>query len=81
MTWSSLESTLIKVSCQKREEFTQGTLSKLMTKYNKYNWVICHSPYSIGFDGVKGTDWGYTHHELKVSFKKTVGLVLLTYPQ
>ena len=50
-----------------------------MTKYPNFNWVICHSPYSVGFDGVQGTDWGYTHHELKISFYRTIGSV--TYLQ
>jgi hypothetical protein len=45
------------------------------------NWVICHSPYSIAFDGVDGTDYGYTHHELKISFGRTIGSVLLEYLQ
>ena len=50
-----------------------------MTRYNKYNWVICHSPYDYEFDGVEGTDYGYTHHELKISFGRTIGSVLLAY--
>jgi hypothetical protein len=45
------------------------------------NWVICHSSYSIAFDGVDGTDYGYTHHELKMSFGRTIGSVLLEYLQ
>ena len=52
-----------------------------MTQYNKYNWVICHSDYSIGFDGLDGADWGYTHHELGISFGRTIGSVLLSYLQ
>ena len=51
----------------------------MLSKYPKFNWVICHSPYSVGFDGVEGTDWGYTHHELTISFSRTIGSVLLTY--
>ena len=49
---------------------------KMVSQYPKFNWVICHSPYSVGFDGVDGTDWGHTHHELKISFGRTVGSVL-----
>ena len=48
----------------------------MLSKYPKYNWVICHSPYSVGFDGVEGTDWGYTHHELSITFGRTIGSVL-----
>ena len=68
---------MIKVFCQKREAFTQNTISKVYSQYPKYNWVICHSPYSVSFEGVEGTDWGYTHHELGISFGRTVGSVLL----
>ena len=50
----------------------------VIAKYPEWNWVICHSPYSVGFDGVEGTDWGYTHHELGISFGRTIGSVLLT---
>ena len=50
-------------------------------EYPKWNWVICHSPYTTAFDGVEGTDWGYTHHELGISFHRTVGSVILIYLQ
>ena len=53
----------------------------MLSKYPKFNWVICHSPYSIGFDGVEDTDWGYTHHELSISYGRTIGSVLLTFLQ
>ena len=51
----------------------------MISQYPKFNWVICHPSYSVGFDGVEGTDWGYTHHELGISFQRTIGSVLLTY--
>ena len=70
-----------KSSGQKRAEFTHNTISKMTSQYPKWNWVICHSPYNVGFDGVEGKDWGYTHHELKISFGRTIGSVLLTYLQ
>ena len=47
-----------------------------MTQWPHFNWVICHSPYSTAFDGVEDTDYGHTHHELKVSFGRTIGSVL-----
>ena len=53
----------------------------MYAQYPKVNWVICHTDYAAEFDGVEGTDWGYTHHELGVSFGKTIGLVLLKYLQ
>ena len=53
----------------------------MKSQYPSYNWVICHSPYSVAFDGVEGTDYGYTHHELKVAFDKKIGSLLLTYLQ
>ena len=67
--------------CQKRIEFTQDTISKMTSQYPNFNWVICHSPYSVAFDGVEGTDWGHTHHELSISFGRTIGSVFLTYLQ
>ena len=55
----------------------------IFSQYPKFNWVICHSPYSVAFDGVEGTDWGSFHHELGISFGRKIGsvLVLLTYLQ
>ena len=47
----------------------------MISKWPNFNWVICHSPYSIAFDGVEGTDYGHTHHELKISFGRTIGSV------
>jgi hypothetical protein len=66
-----------KVFCQRREAFTQDTISKVFSKYPKLNWVVCDSPYSVAFDGVEGTDWGHTHHKLPISFYRTIGSVLL----
>ena len=53
----------------------------MISQYPKFNWVICHSPYLTGFEGVEGTDWGYTHHELGISLGRTIGSVLLMYLQ
>jgi hypothetical protein len=53
----------------------------MISQYPTYNWVICHSPFSFDFYGVEGTDWGHTHHELGISFGRTIGSVLLTYLQ
>ena len=72
VSWRAL---WLKVFCQKREAFTQDTISQTILKYPTFNWVICHSPYSVDFDGVEGTDWGYTHHELGISFGRTIGSV------
>ena len=47
----------------------------MIAQYPKLNWVICHSPYEVKFDGVENTDWGYTHHELKISFGRKIGSV------
>jgi hypothetical protein len=58
---------------EKRESFTQNSVSQASAKYPNYNWIICHSPYSVAFNGVEGTDYGYTHHELKVSLGRTIG--------
>jgi len=63
----------IKGDDKKREAFTQGTINKAISEYPGFNWVVCHSDYLIGFDGVEGTDWGYTHHELGISFFRTIG--------
>ena len=63
----------MKVYFQKRKKFTANTVSKMIAQYPKFNWVICHSPYAVKFDGVENTDWGYTHHELKISFGRTIG--------
>ena len=52
-----------------------------MSEWPHLNWVICHSPYSIGFDGVEGTDYAHTHYELPISFGRTIGSVHLTYLQ
>ena len=71
----------LKLFYQKREAFTSGTITKIRLQYPSYNWVICHSSYSIGFDGVEGTDYGYTHHELGISFGRTIGSVILAYLQ
>ena len=72
----------LKVFYQKREAFTQGVINQCITQYPQWNWVICHSPYNTNFDGAEGTDWGYTHHELRISFGRTIGSVLLlTYLQ
>jgi hypothetical protein len=49
----------------------------MISQYPKFNWVVCHSPYSIGFDGVEGTDYGHTHHELNIAWGRTVGSALL----
>ena len=53
----------------------------MISQWPQYNWVICHTAYSIAFDGVDGTDYGHTHHELKISFGRTIGSVLLMYLQ
>jgi len=47
-----------------------------MVKYPGFNWVICHSPYSVEFVGVEGTDWGYAHYELDTALFRTIGSVL-----
>ena len=67
---------LLKVFFQKREKFTIASINKAITEYKKLNWVICHSPYSVAFDGVEGKDYGHFHHELKISFLRTIGSVL-----
>ena len=55
-------------------------INKMRLQYPKFNWVICHSPYSANFDGVEGTDWDYTHHTLLISFGREIGSVsLLTF--
>ena len=69
---------LKKISAQKREEFTRSTITQSLSKYPHFNWVICHSPYSVTFDGVEGTDYGHYHYELKISFGRTIGSVHLT---
>ena len=69
---------LKKFSAQKREEFTRSTITQSLSKYPHFNWVICHSPYSVAFDGVEGTDYGHYHYELKISFGRTIGSVHLT---
>jgi hypothetical protein len=79
MKTSSLWTTLLTVFCQRREAFTQGTITKMISTYPSLNWVICHSPYSIAFDGVEGQDWGHTHHELGISLYRTIGLVHLHF--
>ena len=53
----------------------------MYAKYPHNNWVICHSNYLAVFDGVEGTDYGYTHHELPISLGRTVGSVIQTYLQ
>ena len=67
----------LKFFCQKRERFTYDTVSRTIAQYPSWNWVICHSAYSTDFDGVEGTDWGHTHHELGISFGRTIGSVLV----
>ena len=47
----------------------------MIAQYPKFNWVICHSPYAFEFEGDENTDWGHTHHELKISFGRTIGSV------
>jgi hypothetical protein len=51
----------------------------MISQYPKFNWVVCHSPYSIGFDGVEGTDYGHTHHELNIAWGRTAGSALLIF--
>ena len=58
---------------QRRAAFTQKVINTSISNYPKFNWVICHSPYSVSFDGVEGTDWGHYHHELGISFYRTIG--------
>ena len=67
----------LKVFRQRREAFTKNSISQALSQYPKFNWVICHSPYSVAFDGVEGTDWGYTHHELRISLNRKIGSVFL----
>ena len=78
MMQSSLYITWSKVFFQKREAFTQNSVmvSNNLAQYPKFNWVICHSPYSVAFYGVEGTDWGQTHYELPISWGRTIGSVL-----
>ena len=71
----------MKLFYQKRKAFTQNTISNALSQYPKYNWVVCHSPYSVAFDGVQGTDWGQTHYELGITFHRTIGSVFLIYFQ
>ena len=61
--------------------FTQTAIDDSIAKYPKFNWVICHSPYSTAFDGVEGTDWGHSHHELGISLGRTIGSEFLAYLQ
>ena len=70
-----------KFFCQKREAFTRNSIFNNYSKYPKFNWVICHSSYSVDFYGVEGTDWGHTHYELPISWGRTIGSVLLTHLQ
>jgi hypothetical protein len=65
----------LKVFCQKREAFTRDTVSEIFKLFPRFNWVICHSPYSVAFNGVEGTDWGHIHYELNISFNITIGSV------
>ena len=62
--------------CQKRAAFTQNSITKIIAQYPKWNWVICHSSYAVDFDGDEGKDWGYTHHELPISYWRTIGSVM-----
>ena len=73
--------TWLTVFCQKRAAFTRNSIFQMYAKYPHFNWVICHSSYSIAFDGVDGTDYAHTHHELPISFGRTIGSVCLTYLQ
>ena len=65
---------MTRVLYQRREAFTQNTINTAISKYPTFNWVICHTSYSVAFDGVEGTDWGHYHHELGISFFRTIGL-------
>ena len=64
-------------SCQKREKFTKSTITGMMPHYPIVNWIICHTDHFVLFDGDEGTDYGHTHHELEVSFGRTIGSVPL----
>lgn len=48
-------------------------VAQFRNKYPHYNFVVCHVKHKTNFKGVRGKDWGHSHHELKVSFGKTVG--------
>ena len=72
---------LTRLSFQRRAAFTQNAINSAMSQYPKLNWVICHSPYTVAFDGVEGTDYGHYHYELQISFYRTIGFEFLTYLQ
>ncbi|KIK00189.1 hypothetical protein K443DRAFT_615903 [Laccaria amethystina LaAM-08-1] len=51
-----------------RDQFTQNTVSQSGQQWPGFNWVICHTDHTTAFDGVQGTDWGHSHHELGLNF-------------
>ncbi|KAF8230847.1 hypothetical protein L208DRAFT_101092 [Tricholoma matsutake] len=57
----------------RREAYTQQVVSDLYANNSNANYVVCHTKYDFSFDGTQGTDWDHLHHELPVSFGRTIG--------
>jgi len=64
-----------------RGQYTDMLVKKMSATYPKFNFAVCHTKHTTDFKGVKGKDWGHTHHEFKVSFSKTIGYEIYWFRQ
>jgi len=53
-----------------RGRWTYEMVARFRQKHPHYNFVICHTAHKFT---PKGKNWGHKHHEMKVSFGKTIG--------
>jgi len=56
-----------------RGQWTNHMIGEFRSKYPHFNFVLCHTAHTTDFKGVRGKDWGHSHQELPVSFRKTIG--------
>ncbi|KAF9473868.1 hypothetical protein BDN70DRAFT_867029 [Pholiota conissans] len=64
-----------------RGRWTSALVQKLHNKNPHFNWVVCHTQHKYNFKGVKGKDWGHSHHEISVHFSKTVGFEIYWFKE
>jgi len=56
-----------------RGQWTSKMIGELRGKHPQFNFVLCHTQHKTAFKGAQGVDWGHSHQELPVSFRKTIG--------
>ncbi|CAA7270495.1 unnamed protein product [Cyclocybe aegerita] len=56
-----------------RGGFTKNTVSTMRSRYQEFNWIICHSDHSHLWNGSRGVDWEHWHHKLDMYGAGTIG--------